>query len=172
MTLDLCSIYEKALDTKQMNDFESKINELNTKIEALKNEARKVVSEEWSKELCKIMSKSKLMKEIRVPCYVPYFNDGDECVFGVYEPYVNGEHWEDVNFLQAEKWVGQGNGSVGWNSSYEPNLDYNETEFELFDQIRNSVNSVDYLLQDIYGSHFELVITSDSVSSEEYTDHD
>lgn len=92
--------------------------------------------------------------------YTPYFNDGDECIFGVndcfvvmknqLEEYQNGDHWDFAST-------------------------YNETDKEriaAFKDIRNFLsNFEDEDMQHMFGDHIKVEVTRSGVVTEEYS-HD
>ena len=101
--------------------------------------------------------------------YTPYFNDGDECIFGVhcesyYGLYVNGECADELDELSEEKYQ---------NGQYVKNKNFNK---EFFDQValfRNLLSSIpEDFMKDLFGDHAQITIHKDGLIEVEEYDHD
>lgn len=104
--------------------------------------------------------------------YTPYFNDGDECIFGVradldYGLEVNGERWEDAfNFIRDEP-----DSRTNWSGHYEP-ADENTKPKEVWDDLRDFVYSFDEDdLKHAFGDHVKVTVTRNGATTQ-YYEHD
>lgn len=98
-----------------------------------------------------LFEKHQDVKEISWRQYTPYFNDGDECVFGVYN--------DDISI----------NGEDVWDMS-----DDDETRFKpAFKDFEDLLQSIpDDFFKDLFGDHITVTVKSDcTVETEEY-EHD
>lgn len=92
--------------------------------------------------------------------YTPYFNDGDECVFG-------------INMYNAFK-VGE-DVKTKWDEEYFDEYDLDSEHPHLTQaakDISEFVQSSEEFLKMVYGDHVEITITADGLEVEEYTGHD
>lgn len=108
-----------------------------------------------------LFDKNADLESIEITGYVPYFNDGEACVFGMNEPCViyKGADYD-------------GTWSVGY--SFKNNKITSEDKANL-EGIFNSLNSLyqlDDAFEEIFGEHFRITATRDGVEVEEYTEHD
>lgn len=101
------------------------------------------------------------LESIEITGYVPYFNDGDACVFNMYDPRL---------VYKNEEYDGR------WDVTYKRNNDeITEDEATELNAIFDTIGEL-YALEDafesIFGEHFRITATRDGVEVEEYTDHD
>ena len=87
--------------------------------------------------------------DIRWTQYTPHFNDGDACTFSVHEPEIRDENGDKFSNYGSDK---------------PP-----EGMLDAFDTIWSTVD--DELLEYAFGDGYEITITSEGVTVEEY-DHD
>lgn len=92
--------------------------------------------------------------KIRIVGYIPYFNDGDECVFGIYS------HSYFLNNSDRADLSGDENpGEIAYYWSYKKGKgDPEEERYALFDRIVNAIP--DEVYRDMFGDHFEVYIYS------------
>jgi hypothetical protein len=120
---------------------------------------------------------------------VPYFNDGDECVFSVHTPTFTNATGED---LESVMFYGEYDGDNDdiWavdNMKYVLNSgrDYYESDkrkilagpavdVESCDLFSSMIQSSEFepVLQQMFGSHARVTITRDGIDAEEYFNHD
>lgn len=121
--------------------------------------------------------------------YTPYFNDGDECTFGInvdldYGIRVNGEILDDSEFFTnsiygLRKYLKQDGSYESWIRQYPEDAINPETMdeelhlFKILKEFQDILESIDEeFLQDLFGDHVEVTIFADgTVSTEEY-EHD
>lgn len=139
------------------------------------------LSEEFSKAKQYLMSKGKSMIEnefkaiferhpeinaVKWTQYTPYFNDGEECIFGVHDFSVANvtdpdrlSAWGEIDDEQEGEFV------VGWNELKEKYGDIRELE---------SFASSDFgedIFKDTFGNHVVVTVTREGIDVSDY-DHD
>ena len=105
--------------------------------------------------------------------YTPYFNDGEECVFRVYDDRIsiNGadEYNDEHGFFDScreEVWSTEVGGRI-------PNESHNPKNQDLLDSICSLVESLDdNVAKAIFGDHVEVTIHKDGTVNTEGYDHD
>lgn len=91
------------------------------------------------------------LKEISWTQYTPWFNDGDECVFGVNEPY--------IKFLSDDE------------GRDEYDLE-GEMQGEAYEEVSTFLSTFkDEDMQRVFGDHVTVVVTRDGIETDGY-DHD
>ena len=102
---------------------------------------------------------------IRVKGFVPYFNDGDACVFSIYDP----------ELFYKEEW------NVGEEEDEDPIYREGRYSWDLIEgsQKKKDLEELYRILEDnedavkqAFGEHFVLFITKEGIRVEEYADHD
>lgn len=93
------------------------------------------------------------LKSFTFKGYVPFFNDGSECTFSAQTDY------------------------VGINEIDGYDLDYPEDQHKEEKVLQAKVKELlqafdDDFYKQLFGAHFQVVVTADKISVEEYTDHD
>lgn len=163
-----------------------KIEEINKQRESLLSDLR----QDFAPMLKPIFDESKgKINSIGWTQYTPYFNDGDECVFGVhfnldYGLYVNGEDLEESELFTVSKWglnkYTDNDGSYEeWVKKYpEDRIDPKKNSDEIFlygliKEFASVLSSIDdEFYKDLFGDHVMVTVNSDgTVETEEY-EHD
>lgn len=104
--------------------------------------------------------------KIRLVGYIPYFNDGDECVFSIhYSSYfLNNSDRTDLSDNETP-------GEISWYWSYKKgNNDPEEQRYQLFKRIVDAIP--DEVYRGMFGDHFEVFIYSDGRVEKDYYEHD
>lgn len=151
-----------------MTDIQKRLNAVTDKLAELKEESRKVFAEA-------ISSMFKTHPEVKMIVWsgwVPYFNDGEECIFGLHgvgflntEVDSEGPFYEDYGIVDIEHEERE-DISIG-------DKDWENTHLgEDMQALRNFMYQNTHLIQDLYGNHHSVKITADKVEVIEYTDHD
>jgi len=144
------------LSTNDLNEsldcFEQTMRQkLNEKIAATKT-----FREEFVAKISQFFELCPQCTAIRWEQFTPYFNDGEECVFNVYEPM----------FCIGEGFYNYWNFRF-WDDSIPPVADA-----ELIYGFHNYFHSLDSdVLKFIFGEHAQITITPTEISIEECTDH-
>lgn len=149
----------------------SVIEQINQQLNKFK-EKREILKKELQKEfpdlLKPLLNQSKRITSIGWKQYTPYFNDGDECVFGVRndELSINGiDEYDDdkkeIIWAQKRIWDGK---------QYTDNKDYDEAEGTIIEQIEAVLKSIpDEFYKDLFGDHVTVTVSKDgSIETEEY----
>ena len=128
---------------------------------ALVNELR----QEFPKIMQPLFEQSKKIDSFSWTQYTPYFNDGDECYFGVNDvDEVNGAHIYDCKFLEKE---------IGPWAARTPNPDYDAYEFGIYTEIADIISSIpEDFLKDLFGDHVQVTVNRDGTISVETYEHD
>lgn len=101
--------------------------------------------------------------EVRWSQYTPYFNDGDECVFRVNDPY--------FKFVGDESDEGYDTWSM-CHETYGPTPGTVSVETKAScEKLAEALNAIEDALNELFGDHVEVVVTPDGVEVEEYS-HD
>ena len=102
--------------------------------------------------------------------YVPYFNDGESCTFGVHDPEILLDRGtadpEDVE-------EGDGEDPDGWDRIYSWYFSkYPDLQASMV-KLRDAVTDIpEDVLEAAFGEHAEIRITRSGVDYDEYADHD
>lgn len=150
------------------------INKINEQLEAFKAKRTDLVKQlqtEFPALLAPLLSQSKRIESIGWRQYTPYFNDGDECIFGVHNDdlTINGidDYDGDENeiaFIKEKIWNGD---------NWVVNTNLDKPEFELLQQIEKVLRSIpDDFYKDLFGDHVRVTVYKDGrIETEEY-EHD
>ena len=111
---------------------------------------------------------------VRLQGYIPFFNDGDACVFGLYDPTwrfdEDGEFEEGTTGFEYCDADYPGAKSIGGGKYYyAPSFVADEAPYQRFS---SEVAALESFWNDAFGDHFEITATKDGVEVDEYTDHD
>lgn len=103
--------------------------------------------------------------------YTPYFNDGEECVFSVYDVYFTNTTDTD-NIEWNEEYEGEEENVfiyTGWNE--QPDL--SKESKERCDQIRTLIGSSEFedVMRAMFGDHVKVIATAEGFDVQEYN-HD
>ena len=72
-----------------IKELRSKINQLNKQISKLEAQVSKESTKLATKGFKELFKKHKSLQSFSWNQYTPYFNDGEECVFGAYTDYIS-----------------------------------------------------------------------------------
>lgn len=113
-----------------------------------------------------ILAESKRIESIGWLQYTPYFNDGDECTFGVHNDdlYINGENEYELDWLNEKVWTG---------GKYEKNPDVDQEELIVLKNIKEVLGSIpDDFYKDLFGDHSMVTINKNGTIEVSDYDHD
>jgi predicted nucleic acid-binding Zn-ribbon protein len=182
-------------DIKQI---QSKLNTIQKQIAKLEQQAHKESSKLITKGFKALFKKHPDLKSFSWNQYTPYFNDGDECVFGAYTDHVsiNGSDeaestYEVRRFLDTlhnpKKAINKLQKQIEEQKKEKYSYDYLEEQIkaiengsieetrnklailEDIDQILCTVNNDTY--KEIFGDHVTVTVTKDGWTTESY-EHD
>ena len=159
---------------KKFQEIEEAIQNLNKEIEETKKQFTEKGSKIFHKYCEEIFENFPEVKSFGWSQYTPYFNDGDECVFGVnevdringysdYSDYADGEEDEEGENKQVNIYK---------------NYDWDEKKsdprsFEIVKTIRNFIDSIPKdILKEIYGDHCKVTIYRDGNFDVDEYEHD
>ena len=119
-----------------------------------------------------------MVTTIRWTQYTPYFNDGSECVFSVYEPEIEVtasylQRHPDIEATTCDASEGEEEPSERFISSWqldERNKDNYPGLWEAVEAIKELLTAED-ILRHVFGEHAEIVVTPEKIEVEEY-EHD
>lgn len=150
------------------------INKINEQLEAFKAKRADLVKQlqdEFPALLAPLFSESNRIESIGWRQYTPYFNDGDECVFGVHNDYltINGiddydGDEKEIQFVKERVWDGK---------NWVDNEAIDRYEFSILQQIQTVLRSIpDDFYKDLFGDHVKVTVYKDGrIETEEY-EHD
>jgi hypothetical protein len=184
------TLQSKATDT---------FREMNDRMNAIKAELKERGSELFKEAMADYFAKNPVVSEVQFGGYTPFFNDGDECVFGMVEYLIkiNGRYVsQDCAYDNEDEFPDEDSFAMfetkwGTTGKTTTRTRYDGTEYEspVYDHLPNPtydpkwgtarqdlldlISSVDdSTFKDIFGSHFLVTATPNSVEVDEYTDHD
>jgi hypothetical protein len=150
------------------------IKKINEQLEAFKAKRIDLVKQlqaEFPSLLAPLFAESKRIESIGWRQYTPYFNDGDECVFGVHNDdlTINGTDDYDgdeneIAFIKEKTWDGK---------KWVVNTELDTHEFKILKQIQKVLRSIpDDFYKDLFGDHVKVTIYKDGrIETDEY-EHD
>lgn len=127
-----------------LEKLESHAAEVAASVKALQDYAKREGGAIVGAAFKELLAKRDDVQEVSWTQYTPYFNDGDECVFGVNELVVDGDY----------------------QSEYRPDPK-NKDLVELFSRLKSSTDT----MKAVFGDHCKVTITRDEVRVETY-DHE
>jgi hypothetical protein len=92
-------------DDRIIDDIGSEIDKLNTEVEEIQKKYEQSLQELMKKIFVKFFAENPDVTCIKWKQYTPYFNDGDECVFGSYAycaSFTNAEDYQNVRYGEYE----------------------------------------------------------------------
>ena len=104
--------------------------------------------------------------------YTPYFNDGDECIFGVHPDYnfkINGEDTEEMESLdwRISRYL------KGETEKYPLQPEWDIELFKLVEEVQSILSSIpEEFMKDLFGDHVEVTVNSDGTIETDGYDHD
>ena len=102
--------------------------------------------------------------------YTPYFNDGDTCEFGMYDPgfYFDDDDASDGYIEEYSVWVYDG--SVHCNDALKKHDDWEQIA-RACHEFSAKLMALEAICQRAFGDHVEITATATGITIEEY-DHD
>lgn len=150
-----------------------------------KKEAAKVVQEAFKESAAEVFAKHAKLESFGWHQYTPYFNDGDECVFGTHidEPDINGQQSWDIEALREtiRRPTGRTIEVSGFSGRIEKQQQYENVANEAFDpELKAASDAVRGFLggfdtedfRDMFGDHMEVTVSRDGTISTEQYEHD
>lgn len=129
----------------------------------------KTLQVEFPKLLTPLFEKSKLIESVGWRQYTPYFNDGDECIFGVRQDdlQVNGEEQDEMPWYDWRYF------SDRYKKELDGNTEINPEEMQVVKEFSEVLQSIpEDFYKDLFGDHVEVTVHRDGrIDVEEY-DHD
>lgn len=143
-------------------------NQMREKAKQLVSDGTKVIFEEYGD----------IVESFGWTQYTPYFNDGDECVFGVGELKImaaeaEDDDREDYRYGETTRAFSSYSEASRIKPSYgEPGENYDQRYQDAYEAIHAIYNvfSIDQsIAKDIFGDHVEVVFGPDGVEVEDYS---
>lgn len=152
-----------------INKIKAELAAFDEKRNALATELRK----EFPSLLASLFEKSKKIESIGWSQYTPYFNDGDECVFGVNNEdlYVNGDEQDDAPWYDWRVKYYLAKGEYQKEIESNPALDIEECK--ILQEFKDVLSAIpDEFYRDLFGDHVRVTVNKDgTIETEEY-EHD
>ena len=138
-------------------------------------EAKKVFTEKMQAEIKKIFkqffNECTEIKTVRWVQYTPYFNDGEECVFRVSEPYFSNAKPEQLNpWGELDNFENESDFSkAAYNCDPTRNEHVSSETYKTCSELSKLLcsRSMEAILKNIYGDHVCVTITKDGIDVEE-----
>ena len=151
----------------------SKLNDIIEKYSEAKNafqtEAPGLLKEEF-KEFFKKVPEVKVIKWAQ---YTPYFNDGDACVFGVYEPVFSNAEGDEV--FEVSSWgeyEGEQEGIFAFQGTYGLPTELQERKKQIAEMSELITDpDMEEVLGATFGDHVVVTVTAKGIDVDGY-DHD
>lgn len=154
----------------------SKISEITAKFEAMQKEVANQLQAAFKEMTKELFDSCPTLNAVVWAQYSPYFNDGEECVFGVHAPtFTNASVDIPSRDLAWGEYVGEEEGI--W--TYGDNC-YGDVDVPMPKEYEDIVNAFDGALQSgsmedimraMFGNHVLVTLTRDGATVDEY-DHD
>ena len=145
----------------------SQINELKKEFEEKKRQMTEQFRNDFGNISKAFFEAVPRIKSLTWTQYTPYFNDGDECIFGVNSiEFATDENNEVENYRDFTN--DDGNFSV---ESYGLKKIITSEEFRLCEQMESIIGRNSELMKDLFGDHALIVLRASGITVEEY-EHD
>lgn len=142
-----------------------KLKDMQETYERLEAKMKSFGEEAFKEFFTTVFDKYPHLVAVRWQQYIPYFNDGEPCVFGVH----------GLEFLD-EKLAAELSEEYGDNPTemriYDPEWHYAWRDNEWYHVEQLLENLPSEFFQRAFGSHAKVVVTRDAFVVEEYVDHD
>lgn len=175
------------MTTDTFDKLERNMDEFQKEADKLKAQMTEIGKANFTKVAKELFDKHPLLVAITWTQYTPYFNDGDECIFGVQEPEYTVLKSDIENNVDSDEWTGRKPSE--W--QYEPkNYVHYKNEIEAYNKLVAEhgtevlkaleddmerffkfIQSYDDLMKALFGDHAIIHIDANGVSVEEY-EHD
>lgn len=144
----------------------AQMNEFSERIETMRKQMQETIKAEGEgalKSMFKeLFDKYPAITRIRWQQYTPHFNDGDECRFGVHEPYFTIDGIAD----EVDSW------NIKYCVEDKKTLDASFLQYiEPMKAVSTALYKLKDTLETVFGDHVEVTATRDSIVAEE-CDHD
>lgn len=146
----------------------AKFLEAKERMREAKAEAARIAQEAFKESAADLFTAHPRLESFGWNQYTPYFNDGDECVFGAHIDYpkINGEDEDDSDTLRKERWVG---GEKPW----VPNENYDAELGAALDGVKEFLRAFDDEdFKSLFGDHLEITVSRDGTISTDQYEHD
>ncbi len=163
-----------------LTEIKKTIKEVNEENEALTKQTQEAFKRNTTKavDLLKTLIKSTPQVEaVRWTQYTPYFNDGEECNFGVNDLEIKFSKKFAINerYDNGEGFVDE----YGIENILEEKVDVLNHEditelkkkLDLFSEVHGSLAGMENALREAFGDHVQVVVTKKGIETEEY-EHD
>lgn len=144
------------------------------KAEAAKREAIKIGKDSVREALQQFFHENPEIVAFGWAQYTPYFNDGEPCIFHMWDvmflfddkeqQYKDLDEYERFNFIQEE-------GQYYWGDKYDASIPGSAETQANCRELCRTLKKVEPILKDVFGDHIYVVVDSDGITIEEY-DHD
>lgn len=132
----------------------TKLKELKTQIQTKQKEFQTYCHEQFKLGAKELFDENPGLKSFGMKGWVPYFNDGDICEFSAH----TGS--PDINEFD------------GYDIDYSDEPEHKDAR-KLQEKVKDFLAAFgDDFYQQLFGSHFAVVVTPDKITVEEYCDHD
>jgi len=120
--------------------------------------------------LQKFMQRTPSVKALAWNQYTPWFNDGEPCIFHMGDVYATSEDidLEDQPDVYSEPWAEIGEFYI---REYGHIGEFSKEDSQKLVDLANKLNSLQEELQDTFGDHITVLVTSNGVETFEY-EHD
>ena len=125
---------------------------------------------------------------INFAAFVPYFNDGEECVFSIQQilfsgsPELQDSPWQSGFYFSTWKGINlctdcydedMNEGDIALKNSFDSKTPEEQKRMaDDFGDICSFINSIEDFIREICGSHVRVKIDRQGIHVEEYEDHD
>lgn len=174
-----------------MTEFLEGLRTLSTEMEVIKKEYQQRGEKEIRRALSGFLNEFPEVSSIHWQQFTPYFNDGEPCVFNVHEICLSGGAADPDGVDTRNEYVMEGGrpkldekGFPLKNPDYDPDYDdfsWYEDDFvgemspklsEARGELSRALESMEDILQHVFGDHARVRVTREGIDVEEYSDHD
>lgn len=164
------------------NEAKKLVEDLLTEHKRAKAEFQLKAQEVFKLLTSEFFNKNPAIKSFNWIQIIPYFNDGEECVFSVYNPVFTNAQGEDRDCVSSygewegddDKLIENGGNIICGDSYYFSNNKVPGVDFEYIEFIENTLTScyMSDVMRSMFGTHVKITATAEGFDIEDYTDHD
>jgi len=155
------------LNDDALNKLKELFAEMTVKFEVIRTEYQTQAKLHLMEYIKVFLDLNSEIKTIRWVQYTPYFNDGEDCYFGVRDAYCSNvtdplllTPYGELEEESEEFWSTDG----GWKEDIVP-----DSVFESTKQLNTMIQSIpEEVMKELFGDHSEITITKEGIQIEGY----
>lgn len=156
-------------------EIKSGVSKMTTQVIRLKESYQRELQEKFHQVVKEFFEQTPEVRAIVWQQTIPYFNDGDPCVFGVEEIFFLKTDLDFDNLSSPWTYEGDSISIYSWLDVTQKLADENGVSIQTLENCRgfsSMMNQMEDLLEEVYGSNSRVYLSKDRAVAEEYLDHD